>query len=214
MFYFGIIGSVEDMSSDMFQKMKQIVLQILERLRLPLEEIVLVSGGSPFMDHVAVSLFLDHPKQFQGLQLFLPCNYRIANEKLVFLNNRAQFYNCGKILRSSHAKFQRQCHISSCQDLAKALALGATTRVHLDGFYARNAQLAMQCEYLVVGTFDSRLPKNKGLLKTWCKCPNLKIHIPLHLLNTLEQVSIRKKQCVLQQLSLLHSDNDTLSSSM
>lgn len=63
------------------------------------ENILLVSGGSAWCDHIAVQLYLDGG--FGGLELFLPTNFDLNQRK--YIDSRE-----GKILNYLHMQCQKK----------------------------------------------------------------------------------------------------------
>lgn len=156
-----IIGSAgrgadaDKMSGEVFERAVCKATRFIKNKNIDIDNLVLVSGGSAWCDHVAVRLFLEKihfpitsfdiscdnvkVKQFQGLVLHLPC---------AFLDT-GRFDNsvCGRILNELHDEFNAKMnlnndsHFDSFSDILAAIHLGAEVVV-TNGFSGRNARVA------------------------------------------------------------------------
>lgn len=170
-----------------FQKMVTHAMLILDQLDKSRSEIILVSGGSAWADHVAVRLFLDSfvlDEPFAGLHLFLPCQVTKINKQFVFETTS----QAGRRLIDFHEKFNSKMGLTfnSFADLFVARALGASFDCSSNGFHARNSLVA-RCDVLIAYAWgeDVNQPKEGGTLDTWNQslAAAVKLHIPLGTLN-------------------------------
>lgn len=183
----GTAGRKEDaakMSLALFEKMKQKAETIiLQDWKLQRNQVVLVSGGAAWADHVAVRLFTesvcvtDNP--FAALHLHLPCHLKEEGEK-----TRAVDTAPGQTMNSLHYQFSKAMGANTLCELAVAKSLGATINVS-NGFYARNAHVA-KSNRVIAFTWgpSAAIPKDGGTLHTWnlAKTSSHKLHVPLHTL--------------------------------
>lgn len=147
-----------------------------ERVRAIREEsdVILVSGGAAWADHLAVSLFLK--KQAEGLRLHLPTE--LGERGFV----EQGFRSAGSISNYYHRLFAKAVKHSSIADLNDAVAAGAEVEV-TPGFHARNRLVAAEAEILIAYTWgEGDEPADGGTKHTWDHAhldPEHKIHVPL-----------------------------------
>jgi hypothetical protein len=140
------------------------------------ENVELVSGGAGWMDHIAVTLFLD--KSTNGLELYLPCKW--DGDKFLDTGASSWRTNPGRTANQYHREFSRKLERNTLDEIAQAKAAGARL-VEGTGFHARNSQIAANCDVLIAFTWgNGPEPKDGGTLDTWkkCKAP-VRIHVPL-----------------------------------
>ena len=183
----GVDGS--KMTSSLFRCMIDAALgTVTHRFRLRTQQIVLVSGGAAWADHVAVKLWMEHLDIFQGLRLHLPCSFvRDARSPRAYDSGGTDWRtNPGRTMNSLHQRFSARIGSNTMADLLAAEALGAVIDSSVKGFHARNTLIA-QSEYLIAFTWgDSvHIPKDGGTLDTWNKCSGTKVHVPLKSLQVL-----------------------------
>lgn len=154
---------------------------ITARWSLNWSDVELVSGGAPWGDHVAVSLYLLH--ETAGLTIFAPCTWLadtgrfVENEPGGFWANRS-----GVAENLLHTKFSSQTSTSSFDDLKAAVATGAIIDSSHAGFKARNQAIAQACDYLIAFSWsNSKEPSDGGTLDTWSHTPIRvrKVHVPM-----------------------------------
>lgn len=180
------------MTPALFEKMQQCAVTLLSRVfgLLP-EQVVLVSGGSSFSDHVAIALWntsrqlaqdIKTYKPISQLELHLPCSW--DKSKNSFEDNKEKWaQNPGLALNCYHKEFSRRCKLDSLSELSRALSHPGASSLISRGFHARNTSIAQHCDYLIAFTFGSStqfpLPSG-GTYDTWKKCSvKNKIHVPL-----------------------------------
>ena len=146
----------------------------LEKFANPAHMIHLVSGGSAWMDHIAVHLFLH--EDAKRLTLYLPC--RLDEEKRVFVGEKEIEFTVSGLNRY-HAEFSAACGIDSVAEIIEAKKKGATLEFYT-GYFARNDQVAKNCDYMIAfSTAKGKAPSHGGTKYTWDKCPVPKKHISL-----------------------------------
>lgn len=156
---------------------------ILDDFKLNYEEIILVSGGAAFCDHLAVTLFNKYKDKFAGLVLYLPCGFDYENEQYEDNGDTRWYNNPGKLSNNCHYKFMKKTGINSLQEIAD---LESNNKVILDipekvGFHGRNTKVA-KSNYLVAFTRGNKNNKDGfadgGTYDTWKKAKNsTKIHM-------------------------------------
>lgn len=148
-----------------------ILVYITAELGLNTDDIILVSGGSSWCDHIAVRLAMEN--DFKGLELYLPCDVDSLTGS--FIKSREA---C--ILNDLHARFNKVTGIDSPADFMNVLLNRNTKIVVEKGFLNRNKLIANNCDYLIAFTTDSQFPTSGGTRDTWNKCKNTtKIHFTL-----------------------------------
>ncbi|BCS83015.1 hypothetical protein QLL95_gp1108 [Cotonvirus japonicus] len=152
-----------------FDWMKEIVEIFCEDV-LSCNDITLISGGSAWCDHVAVSMFLtgNYPK----LILYLPTDFDM--DKKCFTNTYE-----GIILNNLHDKFSKKIKIDTLQEIYECINHINCEVVVKKGFYARNELIATNIHHIIAFSFGD-VPKG-GTLNTWKKINhNKKTHFNLN----------------------------------
>ena len=181
----GSAGRNEDsakMSKDIFDSMLRNTLSIIKiDFGLNLADVILVSGGSAWSDHVAVRLWLDAVvsmdiEQFAGLTLYVPCD---IGDDHCFVSNHS-----GSILNDLHSRFSAKTGLQSITDIICCKALGAVVNSDFKSFHKRNLQVA-KSDYMIAYTWGStNVPKPGGTKDTWDHCKSKhKVHVPLSTLS-------------------------------
>lgn len=191
-------GAASEWTPQHFRAMCDAALScIRQRFQLQTAQVVLVSGGSAWVDHVAVRLFLNgltadddeetsvsHSAPFAGLQLYLPCAVQPSDERLQFFDSGSSQWmtNPGRTLNKLHESFSRTAAVASFNDLYVASKMGAKLDCSARGFHARNTLVARNCDFLIAitaGGADFRdmedamrrsVPADGGTADTWRKC--------------------------------------------
>lgn len=160
---------------------------ISNRFGLQTQQVVLVSGGAAWADHVAVKLWLEHLGDFHGLRLHLPCAFVHDSDSPHAYDSGINDWqtNPGRTMNLLHKRFSQTIRSNSLMDLHVVAALGAELDSSVHGFHARNTVVA-QSEYLIAFTWgvSAAVPKDGGTLDTWNKCRGTRVHIPLDTLQT------------------------------
>lgn len=137
-------------------------------------EIILVSGGSAWIDYVAVQLFLT--KEFGGLELYLPSRFDHKQKK--YINTHE-----GRTLNRLHQECAEITGIDVLHEMTRVITTKGVKITIKRGFLQRNTLIAKNCDHLLAFTFNPEnpdLPSEGGTLHTWNKTthPN-KIHFNL-----------------------------------
>jgi hypothetical protein len=181
----GIVGSAgrnEDaskVSAELFQKVMDRVESQVSEWGLEWSNIVLVSGGSAFVDHAAVKLYLKHADEGCGLIMCFPAAWDATRRR--FDPRPTGFSSAsGLTLNELHAKFSNKTSSASLMEIQAAIDRGASYRIG-KGFFDRNRVIGMLSERLLAFTFgSSERPKEGGTLYTWEKCCSKnRLHVPL-----------------------------------
>jgi hypothetical protein len=166
------------MNVSLFSKMIHTAQELIKKeLKLSPSEVVLVSGGAAWADHVAIRLFFDG--NFGGLTLHYPCEWDCKNTQFHETGTSSWRTNPGRSANRYHGQFTEKIGVSSLLELKHAHAHGAIVQVH-DGFHARNAAIA-KAEYLIAFTWASSPNTITGGTKhTWnLSSSHTKIHVSL-----------------------------------
>src|SRR3990167_1052603 len=157
---------LEALNKDVFERMISKAKEYLETLGEK-KEIILVSGGAAWSDHIAVKLFLTG--DYGGLVLHLPCEFK--NGKFEDFST-----NCAKSANYYHALFSQKCCFNSLKELEQAIHKCAKIAIH-KGFFARNTYIASSPYLLAFSTAPGNKPEKGGTLDTWSKCKGIKTHL-------------------------------------
>ena len=141
-------------------------------LKTTTEQIILVSGGSAWVDHVAVQLFLE--EDFGGLELYLPIEFDKQNIKFIYSHE-------GNILNFLHNQCQIKTGFPIFQELLTAMSDEQCKVIVKKSFLARNTLVANNNNNIIAFTFsNSNTPGDGGTYDTWKKTiHDNKIHISL-----------------------------------
>lgn len=164
-------------TSEMYHKM---ILSAISYLRAISGDIILVSGGAAWSDHVAVHLYL-HRQQYSlpitQLRLYLPCAFDTSTKKYVDTGASDWRVNPGRISNTYHQQFSYAINTNSLDELATAIT---TAKVEVyNGFHQRNTYVA-RSEYVLAFTWGQHEPEDGGTKDTWNKAKHAKrAHISL-----------------------------------
>lgn len=148
-----------------------VMLYISCVLELLPENIILVSGGSAWSDHVAIQLYLQ--EKFAGLELYIPANFDTNNKKF------EDSYE-GKILNSLHESFAKKINYDVFQELYDVINDPNVKVIFKKGFFQRNTLISQNNDCLLAFTFDEIKPLSGGTFDTWNKTKHQnKIHFSL-----------------------------------
>lgn len=174
----GIIGTAgrkEDgakISKKLYEAAYHDALSRIEDLLDADDDLILISGGAAFADHIAVSLYL--AGYANELWLFLPAEFK--DNAFVEKGYRSP----GSISNYYHRKFSKVMDGNSLEGLGAAIERGAKVYANDKGFHDRNRKVAKSVDYLIAYTFGSGSePKDGGTAHTYKHCVTDKIHVPL-----------------------------------
>ncbi|MCK9556329.1 hypothetical protein M0R36_11060 [bacterium] len=185
MIHIGIIGTAgrgEDiklLDTTIYENMCEYSFRFIKNYKK--EEVILISGGAAWSDHIAVNLYLKNV--CNSLILFLPCEFKNGKYE------EGSDYKCpGNIANYYHKKFSDKIKISSLNQISEAINKGAAVNVNFNGFFARNLDIANKSDILLAFTnTEGNTPKkDSGTYHTWKNCKSLlKIHISISKLTDL-----------------------------
>lgn len=163
----GIIGSSQNESktAETYEKAVEAVKREIEKLKVPYDQVTLVSGGSSWADHIAVTLFLQLESQGLKLRLYIPCEMT----DLGFTNNYF-----GRELNLRHRAFSEIClpflgthSLNQLVDLKKVSNPNVKIVVDFKGFKSRNTLIATHADYLIAVSNTDKV--SGGTKDTWDK---------------------------------------------
>ena len=166
----GVIGSsgrgalAQRMSRPLYFAMVNDAHQLLDQARIRDDEIVeLVSGGSAWADHVAVSLYLKGVAD--SLTLYLPCGYDAHQHK--FIGPRGWLEGDAWVLNQRHDVFGLVMGRDPRLGIEDAVARGAQLVTVVGGFLGRNLEVG-RVDWLIAYTWDGTPePQSPGTGHTW-----------------------------------------------
>lgn len=158
-------------NKELYDKMVNVVKHIIKDLT----DVVLISGGAAWADHIAVKLYLEG--YVSRLILHLPCEY--SNNQYIDNGKSAWYENPGRTSNTYHKKFSQIIGEDSFQQITEAIKKGAEVGIH-KGFHARNLLVA-KCDHMVALTWNlGNEPSDGGTAHTWKNCSSKsKYHISL-----------------------------------
>ncbi len=162
---------------EMYHKM---ILSAISYLRAVSGNIILVSGGAAWSDHVAVHLYLyrqQYSLPITQLRLYLPCAFDTLTKKYVDTGATDWRVNPGRISNTYHQQFSYSIGNNSFEELATSIS---TAYIEIyNGFHARNSRVA-QSEYVLAFTWGEHEPEDGGTKDTWNKAKHAKrAHVSL-----------------------------------
>lgn len=173
-----------DASLNIFQRMCYLAdLTIRKKFKFDCKSrkgnVILVSGGAAWADHVAVELFLN--RGYSNLILYTPCHFSDGRHDETKGGWNRQ--SAAKIANERHAAFSAAIGRDTLGDIELARQKGARIMDSSDGFYARNKAIALS-HFMIALTWSlSGAPETPGTLYTWSKAApyTKKQHISLGL---------------------------------
>jgi hypothetical protein len=136
----------------------------IKSLGLTPRNTILVSGGSAWIDHVAIQLYLTN--KFSGLELYLPCSFDLSEK--IFEDTPE-----GKSLNKYHQACADKIGVDVFEELYKVICDDyVTCEVH-PGFFNRNSKIVENADHLLAFTFGEDAPSSGGTFNTWSKAAHL-----------------------------------------
>lgn len=181
----GCSGRNERITLEMYTKAKEECVEYIKSLPYRIEDIILQSGGSSGIDHLAIILFLEgiDGENFRGLNLFLPCQFNFENGE--FFHNNKYEESSSKMLNELHKKFSKNIDRDSLKDFKKIKKKKNVNFYYGLGFYARNRMLAKNTNIpesttiaMTYGKGDN--PNDGGTRYTWDLIEANKKHFTLY----------------------------------
>jgi hypothetical protein len=180
MIQLGIIGTTGRYDNDKKRLEKKHLTWILHQvedyieniLLIDKKNIILISGGAAWTDHVAIQLYLSN--QYAGLKLYLPSKFDVKHQQ--YINTHE-----GRLLNALHLECQEKTGICTFKELAKAIhGKNKVNIIIKHGFFPRNTLMAKNCDHLLVFTFNHNGPVDRDVLDIWKKTKhNNKVHFDL-----------------------------------
>jgi uncharacterized protein YneR len=200
----GIIGtagrdeeSLSLLNKNLFNSVVTFIRKFQEECNLKTENITLISGGSSWMDHIVIKLFLiylniDH--SYEYLDLYLPCEIhdkdtvskdciKCVEERNYchFKDNDKKWYiNPGRSLNNLHSNFSKKMSVDTLQEIVYVSNLDKVNVNIESSMNKRNDKIAENSDLLLAFTFGDIIPPSGGSLYTWNKCKNKKLNIDLN----------------------------------
>ena len=173
----GASGNNQHLSKQIFERAKDNLKTTIKNLPYSPSQIILTSGGSSGIDHLAILLYLKSlsTEPFAGLILHFPCGW---NGK--FYSKNQYDLKATNLLTLLHSAFSYEIKRDSIHDIILCVQHPKCYHKSYMGFFQRNDEVA-KCDILIAMTFSSgNKPSDGGTAYTWKKslAPS-KIHISL-----------------------------------
>jgi len=179
--HIGIIGSsgkVADrkpLTRMAWRRMKELTMEVISGLSsASTKKVTLVSGGSSWVDHMAVEMYLSDPDMWQGLILYLPAPLTVdAVSGICNYETKPPFTRTGQTLNSRHHHFSKTCYNDPGHSLQELHSLQSMSNLNVivvvepKGFKVRNSHIANNIDHLVALTVRDTI--EGGTLDTWNK---------------------------------------------
>ena len=132
-----------------YEFMTRMIISYINKLGIDPYDIILVSGGSAWAQHIVIELYLNN--SFGGLNLYLPSTFDTKQKK--FVNTHE-----GRLLNGLHAEFKNKIpYIDSLNDLTNIINSGFKSGIRVEvkrGFKQRNTLMTHECDHLLAFVFD------------------------------------------------------------
>jgi len=163
----GIIGLVSHTeiskyfsNSKILEYVESVYNEYITRLDLKKSDIILVSNGYPWINHIPVSLFLSNSSnvkdgktsepydEYAGIELCMPTDLNPKTRQ--FLNTHE-----GRSLNESHTKYKEVSSIDSLDNLARILQAKKPNKKSIikRGFKQANTLMVRNCDHVLVFGF-------------------------------------------------------------
>jgi len=188
----GSSGNKIPLTKDTFSKARDELEKCFLTCGYPLENIILKSGGSSGIDHLAVILFLEgitiskfsgnlketEVKKFKGLVLNFPCGFDVQKEGFYSLNRYDT--KAATLLKELHTNFSKEIGRNTIADIDTCIKTQNCFYDSSMGFFRRNDKVAI-ADIIIAMTFATGdKPTDGGTLYTWKKAVSVsKLHISL-----------------------------------
>lgn len=179
----GTSGRAGNVTKKLYENMINAVIIYLKKY-VNSQNIILVSGGAAFADHVAIHIYLNKDKydlsNINELHLHLPCEFDMITHKFYDNGNSDWKNNSGKVANYYHDRF---IHITGCDsyeelyNVMTQIDQSVYVKVY-NGFHSRNKYVA-KSDYVLAFTFGKNYPEDGGTKYTWDLCKGKKFHISL-----------------------------------
>lgn len=165
------------LTAKLYHKMKElcdgIICMIFE---LDPNNVVLISGGAAWSDHIAVDLF--NEGRYPSLTLYLPAPWDFDKRRYKETNSA-----CARVANRYHDGFSQATDRKTLREIDQAIMHSAIA-IDYDGFVERNTVIANECQYLIAFTWaENETSIVGGTHDTWEKCKitsnKKKVHISL-----------------------------------
>lgn len=178
------------LNADLYNKMVERARAIIEEIRgdrnmnFPIKasakKLTLVSGGSSWADHVAVTLFLEG--ESNDLVLHLPCEFDVNSKKFADDGRYDWRVNPGRTLNHYHKLFSDKIERDTLNDISLSTQLNTPAQLVIsNSFHSRNTKVATSNILIAFSWSTTGEPDDGGTLDTWNKAPmnTKKIHVSL-----------------------------------
>lgn len=168
---------LDKMDLKLYNKMLTQSKFIIENIfNLKPENIILVSGGAAWSDHLVIDLFLE--SYIKKAKIFMPINWDSTKKQYMESNHK---FDCGKTSNDLHKKFSQKIGRNSLEDIQNGINKGLEINNKFWGFFNRNTQVA-KSDYLIAFSWSTKGEPNDGGTKdTWNKSiSEHKIHVDLN----------------------------------
>lgn len=169
-------GSKDDnnvrLSKEVFDKMViEAHTTITKVFGIDTKNVILISGGAAWGDHVAVELYKSG--NYRGLEIYFPCEWKNGTH---FDSGKYDWRtNPGRLSNSLHKTFSKKIGRDSQEDFTLVSKSDNVKFKFGTGFHTRNTQVA-KSEYMIAFTFETI---KGGTADTWNKSKGTKQHIDL-----------------------------------
>jgi len=176
-----IIGTADrqnELVATEFEKMKVTALCAIQELGYTPKDVVLVSGGAPWADHVAVSLFLDG--KVSGLRLHLPGKLETGPKGPYITPLSDTTARDCVTFTSYHHRFKEVTGLDGLAQIQQAIDQGASVDMY-PGYFKRNRAVAADCTALVALHTKRKHPSQQssgGTVYTFKRARVPKLYIP------------------------------------
>lgn len=167
-------NTMDKLNAELYEKMITMTKDIIDNtFKLDPKNIILISGGAAWCDHIAVSLFLEN--YTNNSRLYIPCEWDFINK--MYKRSYTE-HDCARTANYYHINFSKIIKRNSLHEIDKAVKNGLILDTSFPGFKNRNTAVS-QSNYIIAFTFSKgNSPETGGTRDTWNKSKTKnKIHI-------------------------------------
>jgi hypothetical protein len=174
----GIIGTSGrhgDLTKETFEQSLNFIDNYIQSLKIPKENITLVSGGSSGIDHIAVMLYLQG--KCGSLRVHLPCPMDTKSDRFTFTCKYDR--SACDTLNAIHEDFGKMIGADTMKQLCSIHNDNKCTITTSLGFFRRNDVVAKESQLLIAVSKGNNSPSDGGTRYTWNKNEGSKVFIRL-----------------------------------
>lgn len=151
-------------NTKVLEYVEKVYNEFIEKNKLKKSEIILVSNGYPWINHVPVSIFLknEDSEGYAGIELCMPTE--VNSKQKEFLNTHE-----GRVLNVLFRKYKEITNIDGLENLSRIVQARKSNKKSIikRGYKQANTMMVRNCDYVLVFGF-SETPESELWNKILC----------------------------------------------